>query len=83
MICTHYFIAYSKSANWGLPHGLPDAMEGPKVLLIHAATMVTAGATARCSHLFEYSPTALNLVSFKLVWQAFFLLQPLVYFKMT
>ena len=77
MICVLLFIgAMGKSAQLGLHTWLPDAMEGPTPVsaLIHAATMVTAGVflLARCSHLFEYSPTALNLVIFVGSATAFF-----------
>lgn len=67
VICILLFIgAMGKSAQVPLHIWLPESMEGPTPIsaLIHAATMVTAGIymVARCSPLFEYSPTALSLI---------------------
>ncbi|OUR77105.1 NADH-quinone oxidoreductase subunit L [Alphaproteobacteria bacterium 46_93_T64] len=68
--------AMGKSAQLGLHTWLPDAMEGPTPVsaLIHAATMVTAGVfmVARCSPIFEFSPTALAVVTVVGASTAFF-----------
>ena len=77
LICILLFMgAMGKSAQFLLHTWLPDAMEGPTPVsaLIHAATMVTAGVfmVARLSPLFEYSPTALAVVTFFGATTAFF-----------
>jgi NADH-quinone oxidoreductase subunit L len=76
-ICILLFIgAMGKSAQVPLHTWLPDAMEGPTPVsaLIHAATMVTAGVflVARCSPMFEFSTTALMVVTFVGASTAFF-----------
>ena len=77
LICLLLFIgAMGKSAQILLHTWLPDAMEGPTPVsaLIHAATMVTAGVflVVRCSPMFEYSQTALNVVAIVGMITAFF-----------
>ncbi|PXF64524.1 NADH-quinone oxidoreductase subunit L [Kangiella spongicola] len=67
-ICICLFIgAMGKSAQVPLHIWLPDSMEGPTPIsaLIHAATMVTAGVfmVARMSPLFEFSETALAMIT--------------------
>lgn len=67
-ICICLFIgAMGKSAQVPLHVWLPDSMEGPTPIsaLIHAATMVTAGVfmVARMSPLFEFSETALSMIT--------------------
>lgn len=68
--------AMGKSAQLLLHTWLPDAMEGPTPVsaLIHAATMVTAGVflVARMSPLFEYAPSALEVVTIVGASTAFF-----------
>ncbi len=77
IVCLLLFMgAMGKSAQFLLHTWLPDAMEGPTPVsaLIHAATMVTAGVflVARLSPLFEYSTTALAVVTFFGATTAFF-----------
>jgi len=77
LICSMLFVgAMGKSAQILLHTWLPDAMEGPTPVsaLIHAATMVTAGVflVVRCSPIFEYSQTALNIVATVGMLTAFF-----------
>lgn len=68
VICLLLFLGcMGKSAQIGMHVWLPDAMEGPTPVsaLIHAATMVTAGVflVARCSFMFEYSPSVLQIIT--------------------
>jgi NADH-quinone oxidoreductase subunit L len=77
ILCLLLFVgAMGKSAQLGLHTWLPDAMEGPTPVsaLIHAATMVTAGVfmVCRLSPLFEYSETALAVVTIVGASTAFF-----------
>ena len=76
-ICFFLFMgAMGKSAQIFLHTWLPDAMEGPTPVsaLIHAATMVTAGVylVARCSPLFEMSPSILSFIIIVGATTAFF-----------
>jgi NADH-quinone oxidoreductase subunit L len=77
LCCLLLFVgAMGKSAQLGLHTWLPDAMEGPTPVsaLIHAATMVTAGVfmVSRMSPLFEYSDTALTVITIVGAATAFF-----------
>jgi NADH-quinone oxidoreductase subunit L len=77
VVCLLLFLgAMGKSAQVPLHTWLPDAMEGPTPVsaLIHAATMVTAGVfmVARLSPIFEFSVTALTVVTVVGAITAFF-----------
>src|SRR5680860_371158 len=77
IVCLLLFMgAMGKSAQIFLHTWLPDAMEGPTPVsaLIHAATMVTAGVfpVSRMSPIFEYSQTALTVVTLIGATTAFF-----------
>ncbi|MDJ0613896.1 MAG: NADH-quinone oxidoreductase subunit L [Rhizobiaceae bacterium] len=77
VVCLLLFMgAMGKSAQFLLHTWLPDAMEGPTPVsaLIHAATMVTAGVflVARMSPVFEFSATALTVVTLFGAVTAFF-----------
>ena len=77
VVCLLLFMgAMGKSAQFLLHTWLPDAMEGPTPVsaLIHAATMVTAGVflVARMSPVFEFSMTALTVITFFGATTAFF-----------
>lgn len=77
VVCLLLFMgAMGKSAQFLLHTWLPDAMEGPTPVsaLIHAATMVTAGVflVARMSPIFEFSTTALAVVTLFGAVTAFF-----------
>src|SRR5207247_4735131 len=68
LICVLLFTgAVGKSAQVPLHVWLPDAMEGPTPIsaLIHASTMVTAGAfmVARLAPLYNLSPAAMDVVA--------------------
>jgi NADH-quinone oxidoreductase subunit L len=76
-VCFFLFMgAMGKSAQLFLHTWLPDSMEGPTPVsaLIHAATMVTAGIflVARCSPLFEMSPSILSFITYIGASTAFF-----------
>ena len=77
IVCILLFVgSVGKSAQLGLHTWLPDAMEGPTPVsaLIHAATMVTAGVFlfGKMFTSFEYSPTALAVVTVIGAMTAFF-----------